>query len=126
LMLDQASNALPQVRTGRIKAYAVTTAERLVSASDIPSVDEAGMPGFHVSVWHGLWAPKGTPNEAIARLNAAVVEALADPAVRQRLTDLGQGTPPRAQQTPEALRAFQKAEADKWWPLIKAAGIKPD
>jgi tripartite-type tricarboxylate transporter receptor subunit TctC len=126
LMLDQASNALPHVRAGSIKAYGVTANSRLAAALDIPTVDEAGLPGFYVSVWHGLWAPKATPKEVVARLNAAVVDALADPSVRQRLAELGQEIPPREQQTPEALTAYQKSEAEKWWPIIKAAGIKAE
>lgn len=126
VMLDQASNSLPQVRAGTIKAYAVTANTRLAAAPDIPTVDEAGLPGFDVSVWHGLWLPKNTPKEIISRLNAAVVDALAAPTVRQRLADLGQVIPRLDQQTPEALRAYQKAEAEKWWPIIKAAGISPE
>jgi len=93
-------------------------------APDIPTVDEAGLPGFHISLWWGLWAPKGTSSAIIAKLNAAVVETLADPAVRARITDQGLEIPAREQQTPEALAAFQKAEIDKWWPIVKAAGIK--
>ena len=124
LMLDQASNAIPQIRAGRIRAYAVTSKSRLEAAPEIPTVDEAGLPGFYVSVWHGLWAPKGTPKDIIAKLNAAVVEALADDTVRRRLAELGQEIPPRDQQTAEALTVFQKSEAEKWWPIIKAANIR--
>ena len=124
LIFDQASNALPQVRGGTIRAYAVTGKKRLAAAPDIPTVDEAGLSGFHVSVWHGLWAPKATPKTIIAALNRAVVETLSDPTVRQRLADLGQEIPLREQQTPEALGAFHKAEIDKWWPIVKAANIK--
>jgi len=124
LMLDQASNAIPHIRAGRIRAYAVTSKSRLEAAPEIPTVDEAGLPGFYVSVWHGLWAPKGTPKDIIAKLNAAVVEALADDNVRRRLAELGQEIPPRDQQTAEALTVFQKSEAEKWWPIIKAANIK--
>ena len=124
IMVDQSSNSLPHVRNGKIKAYAVTAKSRLASAPDIPSVDEAGMPGFYISVWHGLWVPKGTPREAIAKLTAAVQETLADPAIRTRLAELGQDIPPREQQTPEGLAAHHKAEIDKWWPIIKAANIK--
>jgi tripartite-type tricarboxylate transporter receptor subunit TctC len=124
IMVDQSSNSLPHVRNGKLKAYAVTAKSRLPSAPDIPSVDEAGMPGFYISVWHGLWVPKGTPKEAIAKLTAAVQETLADPAIRARLTELGQDIPPREQQTPEGLAAHHKAEIEKWWPIIKAANIK--
>lgn len=124
VLFDQASNALPQVKAGRIRAYAVTAKSRLNSAPDIPTVDEAGLPGFYVSVWHGLWAPKATPKDIIAKLDASVTRALADPIVRQRLAAIGQDIPSPEQQTPEGLRVYQKAEADKWWPIIKAAGIR--
>ena len=124
LAFDQAASSLPQVQGGNLQAYAVTSKTRLTVAPDIPTVDEAGLPGFYISVWHGLWASKGTPKDAVRRLNAAAVEALADPTVRQRLTELGQELPARAQQTPEALAAYQKAEIEKWWPIIKAANIK--
>jgi tripartite-type tricarboxylate transporter receptor subunit TctC len=116
--------ALPQVRAGTIKAFGITTKTRLPSAPDIPTLDEAGLPGFDIPSWYGLWLPKGTPKNITAKLNAAVVEALADPMVRARLADLAQETFPRAQQTPEALGAFQKAEIEKWWPIIKAAKIR--
>jgi tripartite-type tricarboxylate transporter receptor subunit TctC len=116
--------ALPQVRAGTIKAYGVTTKTRLFSAPDIPTLDEAGLPGFDVSLWHGLWLPKGTPKNIVAKVNAAVVDALADPMVRARLAELGQKIFARDQQTPEALGAFQKAEIEKWWPIIKAPNIK--
>jgi tripartite-type tricarboxylate transporter receptor subunit TctC len=118
--------ALPQVRAGTIKAYGVTTKTRLFSAPDIPTLDEAGLPGFDLSLWQGLWLPKGTPKNITTKLNAAVSEALADPTVRARLAGLGQEIFPRDKQTPEALGAFQKAEIEKWWPIIKAAGIKPE
>jgi tripartite-type tricarboxylate transporter receptor subunit TctC len=124
LIFDQVSNSLPQVRAGTIRAYAVTSKKRLATAPDIPTVDEAGLPGFHVSVWHGLWAPKGTPTNIIAALNQSVAVTLADPIVRQRLADLGQEIPPPEQQTPRALAAFHKAEIEKWWPIVKAANIK--
>jgi tripartite-type tricarboxylate transporter receptor subunit TctC len=124
--MNQTSNALPQIREGKIKAYAVTSKARLDIAPEIPTADEAGLPGFYVVVWRGVWAPKQTPKDIVAKLNAAVVETLADPAVRRRLAGMGEEIPPRDQQTPQALGAFQKAEIEKWWPIIKAANIKPD
>jgi tripartite-type tricarboxylate transporter receptor subunit TctC len=124
LMFDQASNSLPHVRAGSIKAYAVTAKTRLASAPDIPTVDEAGLPGFYVAVWVGLWAPKGTPKDIITKLNSAVVRALADPTVQRRFADLGQQVPARALQTSEGFGAFHKAEVDKWWPIIRTANIK--
>ncbi|HZP77396.1 MAG TPA: tripartite tricarboxylate transporter substrate-binding protein [Pseudolabrys sp.] len=126
LMIPQPSLALPQIRAGTIRAYAVTATKHLPSAPEIPSVDEAGAPGLHVAIWHGLWAPKNTPPEIVARLDTAVVSALADASVRQQLADMGQEIPPTAQQSPEGLRAFQKAEIGRWWPVIKAANIKAD
>ncbi len=123
-MFDQAANSLPQIRAGKVHAYAVTSKTRLAAAPDIPTVDEAGLPNFYMAVWHGIWAPKGTPPAIIAKLNAALVETLADPATRAKLADLGQEIPPREQQTPEALRAHHKAEIEKWWPIVKQAGIK--
>ena len=124
LIVDQASNSLPQVRAGKIRAYAITADKRLAAAPDVPTVDEAGLPGFHVELWSAIWVPKGTPKDIVAKLNAAVVDALADPAVRKRLAEVGLDIPPRAQQTPEALAAHQQAEVKKWWPMIKAANIK--
>jgi tripartite-type tricarboxylate transporter receptor subunit TctC len=124
-MIDPAANSLPQARIGSIKAYAVTGSHRIAAAPDIPTAMEAGMPDFHIASWQALWAPKNTPKEIVAKVNAAVVEALSDPAVRKRLADLGQDVPPREQLTPEALSAYHKAEIEKWWPLIKAAGVKP-
>jgi tripartite-type tricarboxylate transporter receptor subunit TctC len=127
LMFDQAVTSLPLVRAGSTKAYAITAATRLAAAPDIPTVDEAGLPGFYISIWRGVWAPKATPKPIIAKLNAAIVQALADPAVRRRLAEeLGQEIPPREQQTPEALYARHKADIEKWWPLIKAANIRPE
>ena len=116
--------SLPQMRAGKIKVYAVMAKNRLPAASEIPTVDEAGLPGIYLTPWHAIWAPKGTPNDIISKLNAAVVEALANPVVRQSITDQGMEIPPREQQTPEALRTFHEAEIEKWWPIIKAANIK--
>ena len=126
LMIDPAANSVPQVRAGTIKAYAVTSRHRTPAAPDVPTVDEAGLPALQITSWHGLWVPKGTPKDIIAKLNGAVVEALADPTVRRRLADLANETVPRDQQTPAALAAWQKAEIEKWWPIIKAAGIKAE
>jgi len=123
-LFDHLAHSLPHVRAGKVRAYAVTAPARSPSAPDIPTFDEAGVPGLHVLIWYGLWAPKGTSKDIITRLNAAVREALADPGVSKRLSDLGQVIPPPEQQTPEALATFHKAEIDKWWPLIRAAGIK--
>jgi len=115
-----------QIRAGRIRAYAITDNKRLAAAPDIPTAEEAGLPGFHMTLWNGLWVPKGTPKDIVARLNAATVEAMADPAVQKRLNDLGLELPARDQQTPQALAAWHKAEIEKWWPIIKKAGIKPE
>jgi tripartite-type tricarboxylate transporter receptor subunit TctC len=115
---------LPQVRSGTIKAYAVTAKNRLAAAPEIPTVDEAGLPGLYVSGWLGLYAPRDTPKDIITKLNTVVVEALADPLVRDRLHELGFEIRPREQQTPDALRAVQKADIEKWWPIIRAAGIE--
>jgi tripartite-type tricarboxylate transporter receptor subunit TctC len=124
MLIDLPPNVLPQVRAGTIKAFAVTAKNRLAVAPEIPTVDEAGLPGLYVSFWHALFAPKGTSKDVIAKLNAAVVEALADPMVRQRLSDLGNEPLSRELQTSEALGALQRAEIAKWWPIIKAAGAK--
>ena len=124
IQLDTPAVSLTHVRSGDLKAYAVTAKQRIAVAPDIPTTDEAGLPGFYFSFWHAMWAPKGTPKPIIARLNAAIVAALDDPDTRKKLVDLAQEIYPRDQQRPEALYAFQKVEVEKWWPIIKAAGIK--
>jgi tripartite-type tricarboxylate transporter receptor subunit TctC len=124
IMFDQAGDALPHLRAGDVKAFAVAAKARLQLAPDVPTVDEAGLPGFYLSIWHGLWAPKGTPKAVIEKLNSAVAVALADPEARKQLIELGQEITPPDQQAPEQLRALQRAEADKWWPIMKQANIK--
>ena len=124
IMVDQLSNSVPQIRAGTIRAYAIASRKRSAAVADVPTTDEAGLPGFYGSLWHGLWAPKGTPPDVVAKLNAAAKQALADPAVRQRLVDLGQDIAPVDEQTPAALGAFQQAEKDKWWPIVKAANMR--
>jgi tripartite-type tricarboxylate transporter receptor subunit TctC len=124
LTFDQAIRALPSVRNAQVRAYAITGKTRLAAAPDIPTVDEAGAPGVYISTWFGLWAPKGTPGDVVARLSAAAIEALADPAVAKRLADLGQEIPPAEQQTAAALAAHLKAEIEKWFPIIRGANIK--
>jgi tripartite-type tricarboxylate transporter receptor subunit TctC len=126
LLFDQPSDALAQIHGGNIKVFAITSENHLIVAPDIPTVDEEGLPGLHITPWHSLWVPKGTPEAVTAKLNAAAVEALADPAVQKRLTEFGQEVVPREQQSPEALAIYYKAETDKWWPIIKAAGIKAE
>jgi tripartite-type tricarboxylate transporter receptor subunit TctC len=126
LIVDQTSNSIGQVRAGNIRAYAITDSKRVESASDIPTVDEAGLPGFHMTLWSGLWVPKDTPKDVVAKLNAATVDALNDPAVRKQLENLGLQMPPKDKLTPDALGAWQKAEIAKWWPMIKAANVKVD
>jgi tripartite-type tricarboxylate transporter receptor subunit TctC len=122
----EASQTLTFLRGGKMKAYAVMSKARWPSAPDVPTMDEVGVSGMYISFWNGLWAPKGTPKDVVAKLDAAVIETLADPAVRARLTELGHVIATREEQTPEGLGAFHKAEIEKWWPIIKAANIKPD
>jgi tripartite-type tricarboxylate transporter receptor subunit TctC len=126
MVVTDPTSSVPQVRGGTIKAYAVTAKTRMPSAPEIPTADEAGLADYYVSTWNALFAPKGTPADIIARLNAAAVTALADPNVRKRLEDLGQEIPPPEQQTPQALAALVKADIEKWWPIVKAAGVKPE
>jgi tripartite-type tricarboxylate transporter receptor subunit TctC len=121
----EASQTLSFLRSGTIKAFAVMSKARWPAAPQVPTLDEIGAPGMYISFWNALWVPKGTSADVIARLNAAVVDTLADPTVRQRLTDLGHVIATREEQTPEALATFHKAEIEKWWPIIKAANIKP-
>ncbi|MFL6795877.1 MAG: tripartite tricarboxylate transporter substrate-binding protein [Xanthobacteraceae bacterium] len=125
IMIDLAAGATPQVRAANVKAYAVTARKRIDAAAEVPTVDEAGLPGFYVASWHALWAPKNTPAAVIATLSRAVRSALADPVVRRRLIDVGQEIYPDEQQGPEALSAYHVAEIEKWWPLMKAADLKP-
>ena len=125
-MCTASGSFLPLVRSGQIRAYAVTAKTRMAAAPDIPTVDEAGLAGIYASVWNAFWAPKGTPRVIIAKLNAAAEDALADPAVQHRVIEMGLDLPPQQQATPQALGAYQKAEIEKWWPIIKAAGIKVD
>ena len=126
LMIEPSSNFKALIAAGSVKPFAITGKTRLPSSPDIPTADEAGLPGFFASLWYGLWVPKGTPKEIIAELNATMSQILADPKVKQRFDELGIQITPLNQQSPEALRAFQKAEADRWWPIIKASNIKAE
>jgi tripartite-type tricarboxylate transporter receptor subunit TctC len=126
MLIDVPASSVPQVLAGAVKAYAVTAKMRLSALPNVPTVDEAGLPGFYASVWYALWSPKGTPKEVSAKLNAALVDALADATVRERLVALGMEIFPPDQQTPEVLRALHRIEIDKWWPIIKAANIKAE
>ena len=125
-MIEPSSNFKSLVAAGSIKPFAITGRTRLPSSPDIPTADEAGLPGFFASLWYGLWVPKDTPKDIIARLNATMVQILADPEVQKRFEELGIQITPLAQQSPEALRAFQKAEMERWWPIIKASNIKAE
>jgi tripartite-type tricarboxylate transporter receptor subunit TctC len=126
VMLNTPALSVGQMRAGQIKAYAVTSKQRLAMAPDIPTTDEAGLPGYYFSFWHAFWAPKGTPKPIIAKLNDALEKTLADPATRKKLVDLANDVFPPDEQTPEALRKYQQSEIDKWWPIIKAANVKAD
>jgi tripartite-type tricarboxylate transporter receptor subunit TctC len=126
LLVIQAAAAMPQVRAGTIKAFAILSPTRSPVVPGIASADEAGVPGLYLPGWFGFFAPKGTPKEVVAKLNAAMVEALADPAIRTRFAELGLDVASREQQSPEGFAAFHKAEIEKWWPIIKAAGIKAE
>jgi tripartite-type tricarboxylate transporter receptor subunit TctC len=125
-MIEPSSNFKALIAAGSVKPFAITGRTRLPSSPNIPTADEAGLPGFFASLWYGLWVPKGTPKEIIAKLNAAMSQILADPKVKQRFDELGIQITPLNQQSPEALRALQKAEADRWWPIIKASNIKAE
>jgi tripartite-type tricarboxylate transporter receptor subunit TctC len=126
LMIDQTSNSISQVRAGTIRAYAITSQKRIEELADIPTTDEAGLPGFHMTLWSGLWVPKNTPKDIVAKLNAAAIDALNDPAIRKQLENLGLQMPPSDQLSPDALGVWQKAEIAKWWPMIKAANVRVD
>jgi tripartite-type tricarboxylate transporter receptor subunit TctC len=126
LYVTQVSNVAGQIKAGKVRAYAVTAKTRQSAAPDVPTVDEAGLPGLHTSIWHGIWLPKATPKDVVMKLNGAIGETLADAAVRARFSELGQDIPPRVEQTPEALAAYHRAEIEKWWPMIKAAGLKAE
>ena len=126
IMIDQSSNSLPHIRAGKLKVYAVTAKQRTAAAPDVPTTAEAGFPGIEVAIWHGLWAPKGTPKDIIDKINAAAVKALQDPDIRRKLEDLGQDIPTPEQMKPDVFGAYQKAEFAKWKPIIDKAGVKVD
>ncbi len=123
-MIEPSSNFKPLLASGNVKPFAITGRTRLPSSPTIPTADEAGLPGFFATLWYGLWVPKGTPKDVIAKLNATMSQVLADPQVKQRFDELGIQITPLDQQSPEALRAFQKVEAERWWPIIKTSNIK--
>jgi tripartite-type tricarboxylate transporter receptor subunit TctC len=126
LSCDLAANSLGQFKNGNVKAYAVMSKARWFAAPTVPNADEAGVPGLYVGTWHGLWMPKGTPEDVVARVNAAALAAMEDPGVKQRIADLGMDLPPREIRTPQAFAAFHKAEVEKWYPIVKAAGVKAE
>jgi len=126
IAFDQVQSSLPQIREGRLKAFAVTAPQRLAVLPDVPTVDEAGLAGLQISLWYALWVPAGTPPEIVAKLNAAVRDAQSDPATRARLAEVDMQVPPPEEQSPEALHALQEAEVKKWWPIVKGAGLKPE
>ena len=126
IIVDQLSNSITQVRAGTIRGYAVTDTKRAESAPDIPTTGEAGLPGFFMTLWSGMWVPRDTPKEIVARLNAAAIDALNDPVVRKQLENLGLQMPPKDKLAPQALGDWQKAEIAKWWPMIKSANVKVD
>jgi tripartite-type tricarboxylate transporter receptor subunit TctC len=125
MMCTASGSFLPLIRAKQIRAYAITMGTRAESAPEIPTADEAGMPGLHLLTWNALYAPKGTPRLVIDKLNAAAVQAMADPTFRKRMVELALEMPPSDQLTPEALGALQKSDIETWWPLMRAAGIKP-
>jgi tripartite-type tricarboxylate transporter receptor subunit TctC len=124
MLIDTPTLSIPQIRSGSIKGFAVMAKTRMAALPDLPTVDEAGAPGLYLLQWNAIWAPKGTPNDIVMKLNKAIVQTMADPSVRKRLTSLGQDIYPAEQQTPEALAAFQKAEIERWGPIITSANIK--
>ena len=126
LNCDLAANSLQQVRNGNVKAFAVMAKQRWAAAPDVPTSDEAGLPGLYVSTWHGFWAPKGTPDDVVAKLNAAAWAAMEDPGVQKKIADLGMNLPPASTKTPAAFAAFHKSEIERWFPIVKAAGVKPE
>jgi tripartite-type tricarboxylate transporter receptor subunit TctC len=126
IMIDQTSNSIAQVHAGTIRSYAITDEKRVESLPNVPTVDEAGLKGFHMTLWSGLWLPKGTPKDIVMKINAAAVAAMENPAVRKKFLDLGLEVPAHDRLTPEALGAFQKAEIVKWWPMLKAANVKAE
>ena len=126
LMVDVLSNSLPHIQSGKVRPFAITAAARVASAPDVPTVDEAGLPGFHMSTWYAMFGPKGLPRDVVAKLENAVRIALADPAVQRRCAEVGLALPSPDQQTPQALARLQRAEIEKWWPIVKAANIKPE